>query len=405
MAIDPRISLAVQQASVAPAIDLFNRVKQQRIQNQKLPGQMLAQDLSNRLMEQQVAIGGIDLENAENQRDIASLAQFSILNKEALQQANEGDSTALQQALQARIQQLGPERSQQSQEALQLIQAGQGQQAARLLGNSVDLAARSGLLNQSQLTAGQRVTSSQILDDGTTIQSLASGGTKVISASGEELSGDDRVEAIKKARQSEIDRRRLIKEGEVGASTKGAGQTKALQTAVTKGSEAFDKIGKLNTAISNYDEVVRLIDEGAQTGVISSKLPSFKKASIELDNLQGSLGLDVIGNTTFGALSGSELQFALDTALPKNLDPQDLKVWVLAKKKSQEKLKRYMEEAAAFLSSGKNTISDFLEMKKAESVLGADMPTTDPSSQIEQPQQSQPTVIRFDAQGNMINGN
>jgi hypothetical protein len=107
-------------------------------------------------MEQQVARGGIDLENAENQRDIASLAQFSILNKDALQQASEGDSTALQQALQARIQQLGPERSQQSQEALQLIQAGQGQQAARLLGNSVDLAARSGLLNQSQLTAGQR---------------------------------------------------------------------------------------------------------------------------------------------------------------------------------------------------------------------------------------------------------
>jgi hypothetical protein len=156
MAIDPRISLAVQQASVAPAIDLFNRVKQQRIQNQALPGQMLAQELSNRLREQQIARGGIDLENAENQRDIASLAQFSILNKEALQQANDGDSTALQQALQARIQQLGPERSQQSQEALQMIQSGQGQQAANLLGNSVNLAARSGLLNQSQLTAGQR---------------------------------------------------------------------------------------------------------------------------------------------------------------------------------------------------------------------------------------------------------
>lgn len=164
MAIDPRISLAVQQANIAPAIDLFNRVKQQRIQNQRLPGQMLAQDLSNRLMEQQVARGGIDLENAENQRDIASLAQFSILNKDALQQANEGDSTALQQALQARIQQLGPERSQQSQEALQLIQAGQGQQAASLLGNSVDLAARSGLLNQSQLTAGQRDRQALITD-------------------------------------------------------------------------------------------------------------------------------------------------------------------------------------------------------------------------------------------------
>jgi hypothetical protein len=52
------------------------------------------------------------------------------------------------------------------------------------------------------------------------------------------------------------------------------------------------------------------------------------------------------------------------------------------------------------------------KLKSLDSVVRAklgqpitDAPTTNPSSQIEQPQQSQPTVIRFDAQGNMINGN
>lgn len=138
----------------------------------------------------------------------------------------------------------------------------------------------------------------------------------------------------------------------------------AAKLAIKKSEQAFDSIAPIKQNISNYDEVIRLVDEGAETGVIASRFPSMKQASIELDNLQGKLGLDVIGNTTFGALSQSELSFALDTALPKKLKGPALKDWVRRKKAAQEKLLAYTQEAATFLGTPGNTISDWLALQK-----------------------------------------
>lgn len=383
--IDPRISMAVQQASVLPAMNTFTTILDQQ-------RQMALDPLRKQVMEQQLQQGQQQIDSAalnqermkalmadeETARDMRAVGQFSLQNKQAIDEAIGGNMEPLKQAIVANQANLP---KQNVDEAMQAILGGQGQRVAQALSMTPQIA---GLAQQE---AKDRVTSTKILDDGTTIQAMSSGGTRVVGASGQELQGPDRVAAIAAARASEVEQRRKIKAAETGESTKGAGKTKALQSAVTKGTEAYDKIAKLNTAISNYDEVVRLVDAGAQTGVISSKLPSFKAASIELDNLQGSLGLDVIGNTTFGALSGSELQFALDTALPKKLEGEDLKQWVRAKKRSHEKLRDYLSEAATFLSSGENTIADFLQKKQAEKIL-SDTPeiTTDPSSQMETPQ-------------------
>ncbi len=143
-----------------------------------------------------------------------------------------------------------------------------------------------------------------------------------------------------------------------------AASTQAAKAAITRSENAFDQIGKIKTNVNNLDEVIRLIDDGAETGVIASKLPSVRSASVALDNLQGRLGLDVIGDTTFGALSESELAFALSTALPKNLDGPDLKRWVQRKKDSQLKLSSYLEEVATFLGTPGNTTADFIELQK-----------------------------------------
>jgi hypothetical protein len=94
-------------------------------------------------------------------------------------------------------------------------------------------------------------------------------------------------------------------------------------------------------------------------------LPSVRESSIKLDNIQKRMGLDVIGNTTFGALSESELNFALDTALPKDLPPAELREWLTRKRESQQKLAAYLENAASFLGKPGNTVSDFLEMQKS----------------------------------------
>ncbi len=144
-----------------------------------------------------------------------------------------------------------------------------------------------------------------------------------------------------------------------------AGGKKGREAAVTQGMKAFEKIEPLRKNIANYDEAIRLVNEGAGTGAIQSKLPSLQQASIELDNLQGQLGLDVIGDTTFGALSESELKFALSTALPTSLEGPALVDWLKRKKEAQTKLLRYTEEAAQYLSSGKNTITDFIEERRS----------------------------------------
>jgi hypothetical protein len=145
-----------------------------------------------------------------------------------------------------------------------------------------------------------------------------------------------------------------------------AATEKAATSAIAKSEEAFTKIAPIKQGIANYSEVERLIDEGAETGVIASRLPSMKQASIELDNLQGKLGLDVIGNTTFGALSESELKFALATALPKNLEGPALKDWVQRKKSAQEKLLAYTEQAATYLGTPGNTIAGWVETQKQQ---------------------------------------
>lgn len=148
------------------------------------------------------------------------------------------------------------------------------------------------------------------------------------------------------------------------AAVKSATEAAADQAIALSG-EAFGQLETVRSAIPNLEEAIQLVDEGANTGVIMSKLPSVQEASIKLDNLQGRLGLDVIGNTTFGALSESELKFALDTALPKNLSGEALKDWLQKKKDSQTKLAGYLEDAAIFLGKPGNTIADFLEMKKS----------------------------------------
>jgi len=141
---------------------------------------------------------------------------------------------------------------------------------------------------------------------------------------------------------------------------------KAAEQAIKLSGEAFGKLSTVRAAIPNLDEAMALVDQGANTGPIISKLPSVQQASLELDNLQGRLGLDVIGNTTFGALSESELKFALNTALPRGLKGPALKEWLQRKKDSQIKLSDYLEDAAIFLGTPGNTIADFLAEKKAE---------------------------------------
>jgi hypothetical protein len=217
--------------------------------------------------------------------------------------------------------------------------------------------------NQRKAEAGvggsNKVQSSTTTPDGTTILVMKDGTTKVISAQGVELTGQARADAIKASELfgAEIQGMR--------AQERGLGDLTAKQV-----NQAFAQIGKIKTNIGNIDEAIAAIDAGANTGVIASKLPNITAASVQLANIRNTLGLDVIGSVTFGALSEGELNLALDTALPTNLAPKDLRAYLVNKKTAQTKLAGYLTEQATYLSKKGNTLAGWLEKVENKATSG-----------------------------------
>jgi hypothetical protein len=208
--------------------------------------------------------------------------------------------------------------------------------------------------NQRKAEAGaggsDKVQSSKVTPDGTTIVVMKNGTTKVISSLGEELKGQARADAIKNSEAfgANIQQDR--------AQGRGVGDFTAKQVA-----QAFAEVGKIKKNLGNIDEAIAAIDAGASTGVIASKLPNITAASIQLANVRNQLGLDVIGSVTFGALSEGELNLALDTALPTSLAPKELRTYLVNKKNAQTKLSGYLTEQATYLSKRGNTLAGWLE--------------------------------------------
>jgi hypothetical protein len=208
---------------------------------------------------------------------------------------------------------------------------------------------------ESAVGGSDKVQSSNITPDGTTIVVMKNGTTKVISAQGEELKGQARADAIKASELFGAETQRTR------AQERGVGELTAKQVG-----QAFAEVGKIKKNIGNIDDAIAAIDEGANTGVIASKLPNINAASIQLANIRNQLGLDVIGSVTFGALSEGELNLALDTALPTTLSPKDLRVYLVKKKTAQEKLVGYLNKQATYLQKPGNTLAGWLEKVENE---------------------------------------
>lgn len=153
-------------------------------------------------------------------------------------------------------------------------------------------------------------------------------------------------------------------EGEIAATVK------ANEQGIEQSGEAIKQLSSVKKSISNIADAIQALDDGASTGAMASRLPSITQASIELDNVRAKMGLDVIGSTTFGALSESELNFALDTALPNNLQPAQLREWLVKKQEAQQKLAAELEGAAIFLGQPGNTPAKYLEFMRANGGFG-----------------------------------
>ena len=256
-------------------------------------------------------------------------------------------------------------------EAINLIRDGRLDELEQVTDQAISLGRDLGILGGQRERFSPTTTT---LPDGTTVQTTSTGRKVVTDISGNVLKGEEATKAIVGAEKFKTEqqleraggRRREVLEAELELEPTVKATTKAAEQAIKKSTEAFDRLEPIQTNIANIDEAIRLIDEGAATGPIISRLPSIRQSSIELDTLQKRLGLDVIAGTTFGALSEGEREFALSTALPSTLEGPALREWLQRKKDSQTKLAAQLSEAATFLGTPGNTIADYIELKKLE---------------------------------------
>ena len=147
--------------------------------------------------------------------------------------------------------------------------------------------------------------------------------------------------------------------GEKTRASEGAKNAVGLSTQFT------EQASKVRVMLPKYDELIALIDSGAQSGPIMSMLPSLNQASIELDALQKDLGIAVINSATFGALNKEELNLALSTAIPTKLRGPDLRAWAIKKKEAQSKLVDYLDWSSGVLGESGMTPSQFSRMVRS----------------------------------------
>lgn len=163
---------------------------------------------------------------------------------------------------------------------------------------------------------------------------------------------------------------------------------------VSLSGEFFENTQAARSSLTNINEAIAAIDDGAQSGPIINRFtPTIRDSTVRLRNAGNRLGLDVISSVTFGALSEAELDLAMQTAMP-NLPPQELRKWLVDRREAQEKLANELEDAALFMSRG-GTLDEFIERSRGGGVQ------TRQQGQGSQ-QQGGTQRIRFDAQGNMI---
>ena len=117
-------------------------------------------------------------------------------------------------------------------------------------------------------------------------------------------------------------------------------------------SASREKLGIIHNMNGRYAEAIKLSQNGANTGPIERLLPTFKAQTAALEHLQKEMGLDIIGAVTFGALSKSEMDVAMQTALPTNLDGPDLVKWLKKKQVANNKLAFYLRQQIDYLKKG-----------------------------------------------------
>lgn len=206
---------------------------------------------------------------------------------------------------------------------------------------------------QSEM-GGPTVGARKIYGNGTIVQSTNQG-QRVFDPTGKLVTGAEAAKVIDEANKYEAEQAQRI-----------AGSKKIGTVTADQAVKAFEKAANVTTSIETIDRAIAAIDDKAMSGFAANYLPNITKASAELQSAMNQMGLDVISTVTFGALSESEMNVAMETAVPRNLAGPQLREWLVEKRAAQVKARQALERAASYLSVPGNTIASWLELKSGQ---------------------------------------
>ena len=227
---------------------------------------------------------------------------------------------------------------------------------------------------QSGAQQDPQVQSSDVLPDKSGVLiTLKNGNVIVRSVTGEVLEGQAAIDFVRQSNENyTADQRGIYEartEGGLDARIeKGADAAAAEQEGKQRPQLALEFMSDAQLVASNLtniNDAIRAIDEGAESGIVYNMLPNISVASASLQNAMDRMGLDVIGSVTFGALSEGEMRLAMETAVPRNLRPEQLKEWLLRKKDAQEKALDALNNAAYHFASG-GTLEEHLAKRRGQ---------------------------------------
>ena len=283
---------------------------------------------------------------------------------------------------------------------------GATQLAAGVRGGGLPVASALGMY-QKQVAVAQNpnVQSSQMLRDYSgSVITMRDGSVKVLTSGGQELSGQEAMDFIKASEANYIQGQKDIygarREGTLASDIELGGEAERVKA---EGKDApaiaranFEDAQTVRSTITNIDNAIAAIDQGAKSGIVYNMLPNMTLASASLSNAMDRLGLDVIGSVTFGALSEGELRLAMETAVPRNLPPAELRQWLVRHKEAQQNAYTALIETAQHFASG-GTMDEYLRKIRAASRSSTRETTQQPASGATQPQRR-----KFDASGNPV---
>jgi len=309
MTIRPELSLNPAQANLTTVLPLFQQAREAKQRRDMMPLEM---DLAK----QKVAAGEI-----RSQEDVMRLdeARRSELIGSMIQGASEVKPFTDQNDIPGAISQLQARREMLMNKGLDTYQTDQALELARTdpvqFKNSVNALVQSGI--QSGVISGgmPQVQSSKILEDGTTVQLLKSGETRVTNPEGMAVTGDERVEALRKAQEAGIalqeSRSGARKRGSLTAELENIPQRERVEF-LSSNREAFNiDILESNSVLDDIDRAIAIWENapGTISGPLAGRAPALSDQAQELESILTQLGIDRL-SAFKGATSEKELAAA-----------------------------------------------------------------------------------------------